>query len=231
MKQTIICLIFFSFTTLAGAQNHQMILQGFGGPDAFTVTFTYGNTEYTVTGGSKSANRMVFGIPSTKNSCGIGDLMDGAKKYGYVDTTGAWVIQPQYDDARDFSGGYGIVMKCRPDGSGYYSWHILPNGERLYPQNYVDVTPFAGDYATADKDGAYHYCHINKKGVPLYSQTYPVLGNFNSFGKAVAIRNISLSTGTCTWVVLNTKGVELYSVRGKYDPDVMPDSLNKYLGS
>lgn len=197
--------------------------------ERFKVKVLYEGTQYIVHGGNKSANRMMFGVPSKTITC-LRDLGQ-SKKYGYLDTLGNWVIQPIYDNATDFFDGLAIVCKCEgSDGNGqYYSWHILPNGEKLYQQKYVDVHPFYGEYAIVDKDGGYHMCHINKKGQPLYPQTYQWLYNFNDVGKTLAIRNINISKDVCTWVVLNTSGKELYTIQAKYSVDDPPKSVEAYL--
>jgi hypothetical protein len=209
-------LLLTTFTNAEAQQSTVREFQSNGAQDeaGFTVSIKIGDIEHIVTGGNKKENRMAYGIPAKKNSCELTGLGSEYKKYGYLDTNGNWAIQPTYDNAKDFHDGLGIVSQCV--GSKINSWHILPDGKKLYQQKYENVGPFIHGYAIVDVDGAYHMCHIDKKGKPLYPQRYAVLHDFNKEGKTFAQRNISFKNDTCVWVVLNTKGQELYTEKGKY---------------
>ena len=52
-------------------------------------------------------------------------LKNAADKFGFIDTLGTWVIQPQYDDALTFSEGFASV--CKND-SCYY---INKEGQKI----------------------------------------------------------------------------------------------------
>jgi hypothetical protein len=174
-----------------------------------------------------SCNRVMFGVKSSKLNC-----IDESYKYGYLDSLGRVIIEPVYDRAQDFVDGLAVVKQCGESG-GYHSWHILPDGKKLYQQKYVDVRDFINGYAIVDKDGGYHMCHISKTGKPAYSQTYQWLYDFNEAGKTVGIRNINLSTDKCVWVVLDTKGKEIYFYSGGYSTVLaersFPEKLEQYL--
>ena len=173
-------------------------------------------------------NRRIFGLPTKEEFCP--SSINSYVQWGYVDSNAFLVIPPIYDEVSNFKNGLAVVGKCFHEEERFYRWHILPDGERLYEKNYVDVTSFHGAYAIADIDGNFHKCHINKKGERIYSQTYIELDIFNENGKTLALKKVNLMTHKGLWVVIDTKGNELASGWGNYGyKNEPPKSLDVYL--
>ena len=55
-----------------------------------------------------------------------------AKKYGYVNESGAWVIAPAFDVAEKFEDGYAVVQNeiTQADGTRDVEWGIIQNPNR-----------------------------------------------------------------------------------------------------
>ncbi|HDS73920.1 MAG TPA: WG repeat-containing protein, partial [Firmicutes bacterium] len=47
---------------------------------------------------------------------GVAPVRDMEKRWGYIDTTGAWVIEPQFDDVTPFTDGLAVFQKDRKWG-------------------------------------------------------------------------------------------------------------------
>lgn len=63
---------------------------------------------------------------------GLAPLYDKeAKKYGYVDETGEWIIRPAFDQAEPFEGGYAVVANeiYMEDGARDVEWGIIRHPE------------------------------------------------------------------------------------------------------
>lgn len=57
--------------------------------------------------------------------------------WGYVDENDNWVIEPQFDNAWDFSeDGIGLILK------NYMFGYIKPNGEYLFEPSFPDASKF-----------------------------------------------------------------------------------------
>lgn len=67
---------------------------------------------------------------------------DLGAKAGYIDKSGAFVIEPQFEDARAFSGG--LAPAKRKGRWGYIDKH----GEFVIRPQYLDAAPFEGGYAS-----------------------------------------------------------------------------------
>src|SRR5690554_4108761 len=61
--------------------------------------------------------------------------------FGYIDKTGAYAIQPQFDKAESFSGQYAAAMKDKKWG------YINTTGEWVIQPEYDQAKPFYSGYA------------------------------------------------------------------------------------
>jgi len=76
-------------------------------------------------------------------------------KWGFVDTAGNWVIEPQYEAAKSFSLSLGAV--CIDGLWGY----VNTSGEIRVPCQFTDCMPFASNGIAAVKDGnAWKYVQL-----------------------------------------------------------------------
>ena len=88
-------------------------------------------------------------------------------KCGYIDKTGEFVIEPQFDDADDFSEGLAGVRVG--DVRGEVGWlkkgkygFIDKTGKFVIEPQFDDVDQFIGGVARVEKDGEWGY--VNKAG-------------------------------------------------------------------
>lgn len=89
------------------------------------------------------------------------------EKYGYVDTTGAWVIKPVYDDADAFHEGFAGV--CKND-SCYF---INKSGEKTSELSFEETYDYHNGIAIVKKQNRYYL--INRSG-QLISKAYEDIG-------------------------------------------------------
>lgn len=107
-------------------------------------------------------------------------------KYGYVDTTGQWVIPPTLLAAHDFSDGVAIVAASvvikdtlkgndelsrlynhLPAGEPELSWSVIDtSGKILFHTDAAAVEDYANGLALFYKNDAWGF--MNKKGVPVF---------------------------------------------------------------
>lgn len=91
--------------------------------------------------------------------------------YIHINTDGVRLSPIDYLYCGDFKDGVAAVQLQ----SGLYT-HILSNGHYLHNYFYQELGIFHKNYATArDERG---WCHINKTGLPLYSQRYLAIEPF-----------------------------------------------------
>lgn len=87
------------------------------------------------------------------------------KKYGYINTKGQWVIQPQFNWAANFANGLAAVEKERSITGDSYAY-INPQGQTIIPTGpYYNVHDFADNgLATAQLNKGDDVVFIDKQG-------------------------------------------------------------------
>lgn len=78
-------------------------------------------------------------------------------KYGYMDKTGKVIIQPQFDQAKDFSDGFAPARLGQKDNFGY----INATGAFAIKQQFVDAKEFSEGLAAVMLDKKWGYIDIN----------------------------------------------------------------------
>jgi len=71
------------------------------------------------------------------------------RRYGYVDASGRWVIEPQFSMARAFSDGLAVVMLASSGGDNVYLRYIRRDGSFAFPQTFREAEPFQNGLAVA----------------------------------------------------------------------------------
>lgn len=104
---------------------------------------------------------------------------DGLNKYGYIDRAGTFVLEPDYDDAENFSDNLAVVMK-----KGKYQV-ITPDGSVIF-ENDNTINSFRNGMAAFVKviDNAYLYGYIDTTGNVVIEPQFQNAGNFNEEGLA-----------------------------------------------
>jgi hypothetical protein len=122
----------------------------------------------------------------------------------FVDAKGNKFNNFKFDYAEPFVEGLAIVRSLTIGGLyAYESWHIKPDGNRLYKNHFNHVWPFINDYAVVDKTGGYKMFHINKEGERIYRQTYIGAEAFNENGKAMVQKTETM------YAIIDVSGKEL----------------------
>lgn len=97
----------------------------------------------------------------------------GFGKKGYIDRTGQWVIEPQFEDAQLFQNGLAAVQQDQNSKWGY----IDKNGEVVIPARFDNVGPFFGELAVVMVD---KYCgFINQQGEIVIPCQYRSASSFS----------------------------------------------------
>lgn len=123
------------------------------------------------------------------------------KKVGFIDLSGAFVIEPQFKNAFDFSGKYAAVAEGRKWG------YIDTKGKWAIEPQYKLALPFNSGYALVnDADGKAFY--VDGKNQKLEVPEADKLYSFND--KGVALIKIGDKVG-----LINTKGQ--FVLKPKYD--------------
>ncbi len=113
-------------------------------------------------------------------------------KWGFIDTTGKVVIQPQYDDVLPFSEGLAAVMNLKEPKQPMWGY-INTKGKMVIPQMYERVESFNDGIACvrimiSGNEGYYGY--IDKKNKYIIQPKYPVAYPFYEGLAYVAVKGI-----------------------------------------
>jgi len=105
--------------------------------------------------------------------------VDGFSKYGYIDQTGTFVINPVYDDASDFQEGVAIVR----DGG---TQKVIDSTGAVIFENNDTILPFHNGMAAfiSLKEDTSLYGYIDLKGQVVIEPGYIFADNFNEAGQA-----------------------------------------------
>lgn len=114
-------------------------------------------------------------------------IKDGDKKFGYINKTGTFVIEPKYFSATDFSDGIALVTD--ENGNKY----IDTAGKVIYESSddiYIS-SPFVNGAAVITKfnDTTTKYGYIDNQGKTLLEPIYDRASDFNKDGNAFVIVN------------------------------------------
>ena len=108
---------------------------------------------------------------------------DDNDMYGFIDDDGNWVIEPQFDDADDFCGGFATVKI--DDEWGY----IKPDGSYLVKPKFSFVDDFSEGFARVRIDDDDEMGYIKSDGSYLIEPKFEDAGNFSEGLAAVKIND------------------------------------------
>ena len=135
--------------------------------------------------------------------------IDGEIKYGYINRSGEFTIDPVFDMASDFYDGVAVVTLnnkyCVIDEGGNV---IFINDNTI--QNFCNG---AAVYLKLDADGNCSYGYIDTKGNVMVEPQYELASNFNDDNRAY------VSTGSGKYALIDKTGkvLENYELDLKYD--------------
>jgi len=92
--------------------------------------------------------------------------------YGFIDASGAVVIEPQFRDTYGFSDGLAAVQV------GYRWGFIDPSGKMVIPPRYAAVSGFSGGLAAVSRNYR-KYGYIDKTGTMVIKPRYDEAGSFS----------------------------------------------------
>lgn len=142
-------------------------------------------------------------------------FVDGQKKYGYIDRSGNYVIEPKYIFGSDFSEGMAIVY----DGNFYKVLNQV--GDVLF-QNEGMIESFQNDMAVFIDQATYKMGYIDKTGTVAIKPTFLMATPFRPDGTAIvsnttdALTVIDKSATTIKEIKLSSEFTGLYDVKDGY---------------
>jgi len=110
----------------------------------------------------------VGSAPFNPGSAAVGIEDAAGVKHGFIDASGAWVVQPDFSDARHFCDGLAPVKV--KDRWGY----IDATGVFVVQPQFADAQAFDGGVASVvviDKQGRMHSAYIDTKGLVLWQSS------------------------------------------------------------
>ncbi len=129
---------------------------------------------------------------------------EGHSKFGYIDHSGAFAIEPAYDSADNFTEGIAIVTS-----DGMYK-AIDSKGAVIYENN-GEIRPFHNGMAAVQRitGDSSLYGYINLKGQEIIAPSYLFADDFNEDGQAY----VALPDGSSFQLIDRTgKALESYQV-------------------
>lgn len=122
-------------------------------------------------------------------------VMGGADK-GYIDSTGAWVIEPQFNHACDFSEGLAAV--CAGGKWGYVdktgAWVIHPQFD--YTRRFAEGLAVVG----VTEGGYMRFGYVDRTGSPVIPTQYAQAGDFSGGVAQVVVWANAHSSGLPSYI-------------------------------
>ncbi len=135
-------------------------------------------------------------------------VVGGITKYGYIDSTGAFVIEPVYDFADDFHEGLAVVRQ------GEDNMVIDQKGAVIYQSKNTIGSFHNGAASICTTQDTWLYGFIDTAGKVIVEPKYSSVSNFNKDGQSY----VSLS-GSSSYALIDTTG----NVIESYTPNVDSD--------
>ena len=136
-------------------------------------------------------------------------------KWGYIDETGEFVIEAQYDYALRFYEGLAAVQDYETGLWGY----IDGSGEYVIAPQFYEAWSFSNGYAVIvekyiDENGwqTYRYGYISSDGeiaiIPQYAEAY----NFDSNGLAIVAKGYAYEKSSLEYMKINKSGDQVETI-------------------
>jgi hypothetical protein len=148
----------------------------------------------------KPSGGLSEGLMPLRSTSGVSSPAVGNADQGYVDKTGAWVIEPQFTRACDFAEGLAAV-EILDDGLrkwGYIdrtgAWIIQPQFE--YAWHFAEGMAVVGSM----KDGYMEYGYIDQTGTLVIPMQYAQAGDFSGGIARVVCQSDAYTSGHPSYV-------------------------------
>lgn len=163
-----------------------------------------------------------FGIigPFSENGLAVAKPLNEAKKYGFIDKTGTWVIEPAFSEASNF--GPNGLAPVRAQSN--HLWGYIDSSERwVIPAQFREAHPFTANGLARVRAADSNYGFIDEKGAWLGAgAVYSDVGDFGVNGLAPAQGG---SQHGLLWGYIDTKGEWIISPRFSSARQFMPNGL------
>ncbi|MDF2935580.1 MAG: hypothetical protein K0Q90_953 [Paenibacillaceae bacterium] len=142
---------------------------------------------------SSAASEQAYGAGSFiermkpfKEDCTAAGIWQGAWKYGYLNASGQWLVEPRFDKAESFQDGFAVVGMKSEQADTFKLGYIRKDGTYLIEPHYDFAFDFEGDYAIVGMKGSSHneYGVINKLGQLIVPVQYEHITANSSTDKA-----------------------------------------------
>ena len=110
--------------------------------------------------GDYNADEVIFHSTFSDGLGLVSVVEDGNRGWGFINTSGDWVIEPKYSGADVFSEGLARVRNSENDLCGY----IDTEENLIIDYQFYDGSPFYDGYAMVQKDEGGNVAYINTKG-------------------------------------------------------------------
>lgn len=108
-----------------------------------------------------SVEDIKFSTGFSEGIAGLTVAIEGEELYGYINTNGEWIIEPQYKDGSVFTED-GIAKVENPETELY--GYVDSDGDWLNEDWFYDASDFCGGYALVQKEKDGKAAYINTKG-------------------------------------------------------------------
>ncbi len=136
-------------------------------------------------------------------------LVNNEIKYGYIDATGKFVLEPAFDAAMDFNDGAAVVMMDS-------KYCVIDDGGNILFVNEGPINDYRNGYAVfakVDTNGNSSYGYLDTKGNVVIEPGFTQASNFTKDGKAY----VSKGNGLYEQIDKTGAVLESYDLGSKYN--------------
>ena len=135
-------------------------------------------------------NNVFYSVEDIKFSTGFSEgiagltvAIEGEELYGYINTNGEWIIEPQYKDGSVFTED-GIAKVENPETELY--GYVDSDGDWLNEDWFYDASDFCGGYALVQKEKDGKAAYINTKGEYITDFIFDYKNSQKGFSEGLA---------------------------------------------
>ena len=130
-----------------------------------------------------SVEDIKFSTGFSEGIAGLTVAIEGEELYGYINTNGEWIIEPQYKDGSVFTED-GIAKVENPETELY--GYVDSDGDWLNEDWFYDASDFCGGYALVQKEKDGKAAYINTKGEYITDFIFDYKNSQKGFSEGLA---------------------------------------------